>query len=85
MKSSRKANETAPIKGVMHGAYLGPTGRKRKYYTVIAHNRRNERRGSDVAYGYDGMKDAKKDIAKRETKYWGHRTWLRFYVSKRKV
>lgn len=78
-------NENAPIHGVEHGSYLGPTGRKRKYYQVIAHNRRGERRGSDSGYGVDGMRQAKKAIARREEKYHHHRTWLRFYVHGRRV
>ena len=82
---SKIKNSDAPIKGVTHGSYRGPTGRKRKYYTVIAHNQANERRGSDSGYGYQGMREAKKAIATRETKYHGRRTWLKYYVTKRAV
>jgi len=78
-------NADAPICGVEHGSYIGPTGRTRKYYTVIAHNKRNERRGSDSGYGVDGMKQAKKAIARREEKHYKRRTWLKYYVNGRKV
>lgn len=84
-KATTEANSKAPIRGVEHGQYIGPTGRKRRLYTAIAYNRQKERRGSTTAYGYQGIREAKKDFAHDQAKHFKHPIWLRYDTFSRKV
>ena len=85
MVKKPEPNASAPLKGVRHGSYIGPTGRKRKLYEIKAYNRSRDKVGGNYAYGSAAVPEAKQAIRKQEERHVGHTVWLKYLVYGRKV